>query len=176
MKTLKTILSVFALAAVVSTATFAQETANVGVTANVIADLTISADEDVALGTIQSGASSTIAAGPWDATTESNLGTGAQFGIVRVAGASGASVDVSFTDGALQNASNNDLLNFVTTVHDSTSATTSAAVATGDNRTLGGGLMTLYIGGTLDAPSAAEAYTTATGTSVATIDVTVTYN
>lgn len=171
MKTLKTTLSVFALLGIFATSAIAQETGNVAVTATVVADLTVSADQDIALGTIQA-ATSTIAAGPDDGTSEVNLGTGATYGIVRITGEATTSIDVTFGNATLDTSPASDLIDFTASVFDSAS---DASVASGGDLTTNGtGNITLYIGGTLDAPAGSGSYSTANTSDP--VDITITYN
>lgn len=171
MKNLKNILSIFAVLGIFATGAFAQESADVAVSATVVADLTVSADQDIALGTIQTGATSTINAGPDDVTATSNIGIGATYGIVRINGNVTTSVDIDFENATVDNGS--DALTFTTSVFDSAGAATVADQ--GDLTTDASGNLTLYVGGTLAAPSGTGTYNTSTG-SGDPITFTITYN
>ncbi len=171
MKSLKLTLSVFMLVAFASVNTFAQEQATVTATASVEAALTISADQNIDLGTISSAASSTLAAGPDDLTTEVNVGTTTSYGIVRMTGTASAATTLSYTNATLDNGS--DPVVFTTSGYDSASgaAHTSGSAISFD----ASGNLTLYLGGTLAATSGTGTYDTGTG-SGSPITVTIQYN
>lgn len=170
MKSLKTILSVFAIAAVFSANSFAQENDVVTATALVQAALTVTTSANIDLGSIQTGVASTIDANSNDVATEANIGTGATAGQVDLTGTSGASVTVDFTGATLDNAGGSDPLAFTTSVYNG-----SSAVTTGSSITLTGGVAQLDIGGTLAAASGTGTYNTTQGGG-SDITVTITYD
>lgn len=169
MKNLKTlsILAIFGLFA--STSAFAQVSSTVTATAEVVTALTVNTSQNIDLGTINSGTASVIKANTNDGAVEANLGIGAQAGQVDVTGATGASVQVDFTNATLNNGS--DPLTFTTVVY-----TGSTAVSSGSTQTLTGGAMQLDLGGSLAAPSGTGTYDTSIGNSGSPITVTITYN
>lgn len=168
MKTLKTFLSVFAIAAVFSTGSFAQ--VNVTATAEVNAAYTVATTTNIDLGTIQTGLTSTIKANTNDGATEANLGSGATAGQVDITGGTAsASVTVDFTNATLDNGS--DALTFTTVVYNGVDAVTSGSSINLD----GSGNAQLDLGGTLAAPSGTGTYNTSTG-SGSPITVTITYD
>ncbi|MDR9416427.1 MAG: hypothetical protein RI564_09090 [Gracilimonas sp.] len=169
MKTLKTILSVFAIAAVFSAGAYAQETADVEVTAEVVTALTLT-PSNIDLGTIQTGAASILDANSNDDATEANIGTSASAGSIQIDGSSGASIDVSWTNATLDNGT--ETLTFTPSVWNGSSELTTPG---GTTETISGGSITLDVGGELDAPSGSGTYDTTTGTGEA-ITFTVQYN
>ena len=170
MKSLKTLLSVFALAAVFSANSFAQESDVVTVTTLVQAALTVTTSQDIDLGSIQTGIASTIDANANDAATEANVGTGATPGQVDITGTAGVTVTVDYTNATLDNAGGSNPLAFTTSVYDGASA-----VGTGTSITLTGGVAQLDIGGTLAAPGGTGTYNTTQGGG-SDITVTITYD
>ncbi|MFD2532497.1 hypothetical protein [Gracilimonas halophila] len=176
MKTLKTLLSVFAIAAVFSTGAMAQETAEVPVTANVEAALSLTPTA-IALGTIQQ-ATSTIDANTNDTATETNLGAGASAGSLQIVGSAGVDVSVSWTNATLDNADNTDPITFTPSVYNGSSSVSSGGTVTLPGPDLSGtvtlnGDITLDVGGTLASPSGTGSYSTANGSA---ITFTVQYN
>lgn len=169
MKSFKTLLSVFAIAAFLTATATAQEQSTVTATALVQADLTVTTATNIDLGTIQTGAASTIKANVNDGATEANLGTGATAGQVDITGTASASVTVDFTNATLDNGS--DPVTFTTVVYTGASAVTSGTSISLD----GGGAAQLDIGGSLAAPSGTGTYDTATGGG-SPITVTITYD
>jgi hypothetical protein len=169
MKNLKTILSVFAVAAVFSSTAFAQETANVAVDAVVESSITLTPG-DINLGTIQQ-ATSTIKAGAADVTTtETNLGAGATSGSLKIDGTS--DVNVSWTTATLVNGTSGQQTTFTPIVFNGASSISSGSTVTLSTS------VTLGVGGTLTAPSGTGSYTTGTsGTETGSpITFTVEYN
>jgi hypothetical protein len=148
MKTLKTLLSVFVLAALLTTSTFAQETSNVTVDAVVIAELSIVTQSDIDLGSIQANTISTLDADTTASSSNTNVGDDFTRGKIRVSGEAGQAINVSWTDAVM---------------NDSTSTTYSAALSTGA-ATIGNdteinlhgtsGLAFIYVGGSLPGLSA----------------------
>ncbi|RNC85721.1 MAG: hypothetical protein ED557_02810 [Balneola sp.] len=172
MKSLKLTLSVFMLVAFASVNTFAQEEATVTATAEIQAALTISADQNIDLGTIQTGTSSTLAAGPDDGTTEVNVGTSTSYGIVRMTGTASGTVTLSFSD-AILTQSGSDPLDFVTVGYDSASQASHTSGSTLNFDASGN--LTLYLGGTLDAAAGSGTYSTSGGGTASPITVTIQY-
>jgi len=170
MKSFKTILSVFAIAAVFSANSFAQESDVVTATALVQAALTVTTSANIDLGSIQTGTASTIDANSNDVATEANIGTGATAGQVDVTGTASASVTVNFTTATLSNGVDTDLT-FTTRVYNGTTNVTDGSSITLD----GSGDAQLDIGGTLDAPDGTGTYNTSTGAG-SDITVTITYD
>ncbi len=168
MKTLKT-LSIFVVAAFLSTGAFAQETADVAVSATVEAALVLTPTA-IALGTIQTGEASIIDANANDDATEANLGTGASAGSIQIQGTSGASIEVSWTNATLDNGS--DPTVFTPSVWNGASE---VATPAGTTITLTGGDITLDVGGELAATGGTGTYNTSTG-SGSPITFTVSYN
>lgn len=154
------ILSTLVLAAVLSTGAFAQENANVAVTAQVEAALVLTPTA-VALGTIQTAAASIIDANANDDATEANLGDGATAGALQIVGTSGVDVVVSWVDASLDNAGTTDAVAFTASVW-----LGAAEVTSGSNVTLTGGDITLDVGGELAATSGTGAYSTVNGTPI----------
>lgn len=168
MKTLKT-LSIFVLAAFLSNGTFAQETADVTVSATVEAALNLTPTA-VALGTIQTGAASIIDANANDDATEANLGDGASAGSLQITGSTGINVIVSWTNALLNRTDDDDQLTFTPSVWLGASEVTSGGAVA-----LAGGDITLDIGGELEAPSQSGLYNTTLGTGSQPITFTVSY-
>jgi hypothetical protein len=169
MKSLKTLLSVFAIAAFLTATATAQEQSTVTATTLVQADLTVTTATNIDLGTIQTGETSTIKANANDGATEANLGTSATAGQVDVSGTASASVTVNFTNATLDNGS--DPLTFTTVVYSG-----STAVSDGDSISLDSdGVAQLDIGGSLAAPGETGTYDTGTGFG-SPITVTITYD
>ncbi len=175
MKSYKLILSALALVAAFSVNTFAQETANVAVGAEVVTALTVTNAGDINLGTIQAGTASTIKAGASDAvTSEANLGVTVTYGQVTIAGAASAAVDVDFTDATLDTAPTSTPVAFTTIAYSAEKNGGAGLFTSGSQIDLdGSGDATLDFGGTL-ASSIAGSFSTANGTGVP-ITVTVTY-
>lgn len=169
MKSLKTLLSVFAIAAFLTANATAQEQSTVTATALVQADLTVTTTTNIDLGTIQTGVASTIKANANDGATEANLGATNSAGQVDVSGTASASVTVNFTNATLDNGS--DPQTFTTVVYHG-----STAVTDGDSISLdGSGDAQLDLGGTLAAPGGTGTYNTSTGAG-SPITVTITYD
>lgn len=169
MKTLKTLLSVFAVAAVFSAGAYAQETANITVTTEVQAAIVLT-PTNIDLGSIQSGAAAILDANSNDDAVEANIGTTASAGSIQIQGTTGASIDVSWTNATLDNGS--DPITFTPSVWNGSSELTTPG---GTTETIAGGDITLDVGGELDAPSGTGTYDTATG-SGSPITFTVQYN
>lgn len=159
MKNLR-ILSTLIIAAVLSTGAFAQENANVAVTAQVEAALVLTPTA-VALGTIQTAAASIIDANANDDATEANLGDGATAGALQIVGTAGVDVVVSWVDASLDNVGTTDAVAFTASVW-----LAAAEVTSGGTVTLTGGDITLDVGGELAATSGTGAYSTANGTPI----------
>ncbi len=168
MKTLKT-LTIFAVAAFLSNGVFAQDMADVAVSATVEAALVLTPTA-VALGTIQTAEVSIIDANANDDATEANLGTGASAGSIQIQGTSGASIDVSWTNATLDNGS--DPTTFTPSVWNGASE---LATPAGTTVTLTAGDITIDVGGELAATSGTGTYNTSTG-SGSPITFTVSYN
>jgi len=165
MKNLNKIIAAFTVMLLVGSANiFAQETAEVAVTAQVEAALVLT-PTDVALGTIQQEAS-VIDANANDDATETNLGDGASAGSLQITGSTGVDVVVSWTNGILDNAGETDPITFTPSVWLGASEVTS-----GGTVTLAGGDITLNVGGALEAPSGTGAYSTANGANPITFTV-----
>tara|TARA_R110002096_G_scaffold39845_4_gene108682 strand:+ start:4920 stop:5450 length:531 start_codon:yes stop_codon:yes gene_type:complete len=175
MKSYKLILSALALVAALSVNTFAQETANVAVGAEVVTALTVTNAGDINLGTIQAGIASTIKAGASDAvTSEANLGVTVTYGQVTIAGALSAAVDVDFTGATLDVSGGGSPVAFTTIAYSAEKNGGAGLFTTGSQIDLdGSGDATLDFGGTL-AGAAAGTYSTALGAG-SPITVTVTY-
>lgn len=159
MKTLKTLLSVFAVVAVFSTAALAQQTADVNVTANVQATLDLTPTA-IALGSIQQSASD-IAANVNDNGdgSSTNVGVGASAGSLQIEGTSGVDVDVTWTTANLTNGTPAEDATFTPSVWLGATELTS-----GDDITITGGDITLDVGGQLAAPTGTGSYSTSGGT------------
>lgn len=170
MKNLKTYLSIFAIVAFSTTATFAQETADVAVTATVEAALGLTPTA-VALGTIQTGLASILDANANDDATEANIGGSASAGSLVITGTSGASITVSWANATLDEVGSGDPVTFTPSVWLGASE---LATPAGTAATITGGSITLDIGGELAATSGTGAYSTALGGG-APITFTVTY-
>lgn len=168
MKNLKTYLSIFAIVAFSATATVAQESANVAVTAQVEAALGLTPTA-VALGTIQTGAASILDANANDDATEANIGGSASAGSLVITGTSGAAITVSWANATLDTSPASDAVTFTPSVWIGASELTTPA---GSATTITGGSITLDIGGELAATSGTGAYSTANGTPIV---FTVTY-
>ena len=162
MKTLKTLLSAFALAAVLSTGALAQVQADVNVTANVQATLNLTPTA-IALGSIQQAASD-IAANVNDNGdgSSSNVGVGASAGSLQIQGTAGVDVDVTWTGTAvLTNGTPAENVNFTPSVW-----LGATELGQGDDITITGGDITLDVGGELAAPTGTGSYTTTGGTPI----------
>lgn len=170
MKNLKTYLSIFAIVAFSTTATFAQETADVAVTAQVEAALVLTPTA-IALGTIQTAAASILDANANDDATEANIGGSASAGSLQITGTSGVSVTVSWANATLDNAGSTDPVVFTPSVWLGASELTTPA---GSAVTLTGGDITIDVGGSLAATAGTGAYSTALGGG-APITFTVSY-
>lgn len=167
MKTLKTILSVFAFVAILSTGALAQSNADVAVTAEVQAVLNLT-PSDISLGDIQQ-ASSTIQANANDAASNDNIGVGASAGSLQITGTSGVDIDVSWTTATLSNGTPAEDAVFTPSVYNGAVALTS-----GGTIALTGGDITLDVGGTLAAPGGTGTYTSDSGTHASASDITFT--
>ncbi|MEO9886414.1 MAG: hypothetical protein ABJR05_03990 [Balneola sp.] len=168
MKNLNKIIVAFTLIILVGSANIlAQENANVAVTAQVEAALVLT-PTDIALGTIQTGSTSTIGATNAESASDDNLGDTFTRGALQIVGTTDVDVVVAWVDGSLDNAGTTDALDFTASVFDGTTDLTN-----GDTVTLTGGDITLGVGGTLDAPSGTGAYSTANGTPII---FTITYD
>lgn len=160
MKNLNKLFAAFALMILVGSANIlAQETANVAVTAQVEAALSLF-PTDIALGTIQQAAS-VIDANSNDTATEDNLGDGATAGALQITGSADVDVVVSWDDATLDNAGTTDAISFTPSVW-----LGGSEVTDGGTVTLTGGDITLNVGGALEAPSGTGAYSTANGTPI----------
>lgn len=175
MKNLKSLIALFAVISFVgSSALFAQQTGNVAVTA-LVQDALVLTPTDIALGTIQSGAVSTIGANAGQSGSDANLGTTIQRGSLAIAGNNSASIEVSWANATLtDDAGTPNTLTFTPSVYNGASSVTSGATLALD----GSGDLTLGVGGTLDAPSVGGSYTTGTAgaNSGTPIVFTVSYN
>lgn len=158
MKNLR-ILSTLIIAAVLSTGAFAQENANVAVTAQVEAALSLT-PTDVALGTIQISAASILDANASDDATEDNVGDGATAGALAIAGSASTNVIVSWTNATLDDGASGTPVLFTPSVWNTTTEVSSGGTVTLD----GSGDATLDIGGELAATDATGAYSTSLGT------------
>jgi hypothetical protein len=167
MKNLKTILSVFALATVFSANAFAQETANVAVTAEVQAAIVLTPTA-IALGSIQQAASTIAANSNDNGGTSTNVGTSANAGSLKIDGTSGVSVDVTWANAILTNGTPVEDVVFTPSVYNGSTSLTS-----GDDVTLTAGSITLDVGGSLAVPGGTGSYTTVGGTPIV---FTVQYN
>lgn len=160
MKNLKTILSLFAIAAVFSANAFAQEP--VAVTADVEATLTLSST-NVVLGTIQQ-ATSVLEANASDDATEDNVGSTKSPGSLTIVGSDATSVIVSWTTATLDTSPIGDAITFTPSVWNAGTEVVNGTAGTVDSETVGG--TTIDIGGELDAPSGTGAYSTANGSPI----------
>ena len=134
---------------------FAQTSADIAVTANVNATLTLTGS-DIQFGTIQADLASYIQANTNDGTAESNLGTDAQAGSLLIEGTDGSDVTVSWTDGTLTDGDGNNATNFTPTVYlDNTEVNNGASDVS--IQTAG---TTLDIGGSLGVISNTGSYST----------------
>lgn len=168
MKTLKTLLSVFAIAAIFSTGAFAQSYADVNVSTTVQASLDLTPTA-VNLGDIEQEASDIAANGNDNGDGSStNVGVGASAGSLQIEGSSGVDIDVSWTTATLDTDPASDAITFTPSVYNGSTALTS-----GGTIALTGGDITLDVGGSLAAPSGTGSYSTANGSP---ITFTVQYN
>lgn len=133
---------------------FAQETANVAVTATVQDALSLTPTA-VAFGAIQASQVSYIKANSNDGTAETNLGNGATAGSLQIEGTTGVDVTVSWANGTLTDGSGLNPTTFTPTVYND-----AAAVTSGNDVTLTGGNITLDVGGQLAAITNPGTYST----------------
>tara|TARA_R110002050_G_scaffold22738_2_gene61848 strand:+ start:1751 stop:2275 length:525 start_codon:yes stop_codon:yes gene_type:complete len=173
MKSYKLILSALALVAALSVNTFAQETANVAVSAEVVTALTVANAGDISLGTIQAGLASTLKAGASDVTANVNVGVTTTYGQVTIAGAASAAVTVDYTGATLDTDPTSTPVAFTTSAYSAELDGGAGLFASGATINLdGSGDATLDFGGTLASSIAGSFSTTTNGTP---ITVTVTY-
>lgn len=150
---------------------YAQTSADVSVSADVQAALTLTVAQNVNFGTIQQAAATLVETSTPGAPTGTNLGAGAQLGVVDIAGSANGSTVITFGDATLSDgAATPNTIAFTTTVQDVTNI---AGVTSGDTVTLNGtGDLQLQIGGSLAAPGTTGTFnTTNTGGSPVTITV-----
>jgi len=170
MKTLK----IFGTAFIMIFASFltqeaqAQETADVNVSANVLAALTLNTT-DIDFGNVQNNTASTVA--PTAAGTDINAGVAGSTiirGLVDITGVANGTLDVTCTDATLDDGTGNTI-SFSTNAEVGGTALNCGA----DTITLdGSGNATVNIGGSLTAASTAGAYSTSTGGSPITFSFT----
>ncbi len=185
MKNLKNILAAFALVAFLATSTFAQENTDVNIGAVVLADITLTKNNDVSFGNIQDTGSPVL--DPQGAST-ADVGAGATFGKLTISaanstqllidwnqtsvtlsnGTAGAANEMTFTPDISANSTD-----AITGSSDVTKNTASAATETS-----GTGDLFVYIGGNLGTLSGQTSgtYTSASGTGGASGDLNITVN
>lgn len=185
MKTLKTILSVFALAAVFSASTFAQgggaQSAVVNATANVNSALSISfSTTTLAFGGLSQGNYTAIvsANSAHNGGNNSDTGSGASTAIGEIEGTAGASIDVSYNSSVVMENGNGDQLTVTPVIYLTNDATpaTELIAQTGTSTSIDSdGKSDLTVGGeiTIATTTPTGSYDTATG---AGTDLTVTVN
>jgi hypothetical protein len=176
MKTLKTILSVFALAAVFSSAAFAQA---VNVAATVEADISVTVDETVDFAGVQANSNPVLDPNG----THTDVGAGATLGKLTI-GASNTTqlvIDWDQTTVTLGDGTTNtmtftpDITAFQTDVPGSSLAVTKAT-ANSNTATSGSGALFVYIGGNLGALSGQATGTYSSSASNGSGDLTFTVN
>jgi len=142
---------------------FAQSNADVNVTAEVNAALTLT-PTNIQFGTIEANTSSYIQANTNDGTAESNTGTNANAGSLLIEGTEGSDVTVSWTTASLTDNDGNNATTFTPVVYLNTTEITNGA----DDVSIATGGTTLDIGGNLDAIANTGSYSTsnANGTPV----------
>lgn len=167
MKTYKLILSTLALAVVFSASSFAQNQADVNVTAEAVPTLSLT-PTDVAFGVISVNSTSYLPANGSDGTAEKNTGVDAAAGKLDITGSTGATVKVTFGTATLSDGTHT--ATFTPTIYSGANAITSGVT----DVTLTGGAATLDIGGALTAITDAGTYDTDVNGTPLTI--TVQYN
>ncbi|MEX2600573.1 MAG: hypothetical protein WD355_02925 [Balneolaceae bacterium] len=146
--------------------TFAQETTDVSVSAEIATALTVTTTEDVEFGTIQQNVISTLPASG-SGTAAANLGNTAAPGEVTIAGGASESVIVTIIQEAiLDNAGNDGPFTLTTEIYHVDTTTDLSLANEDDNADLsldGSGDATLSIGGTLPAINFTGVFDTETG-------------
>lgn len=171
MKNLKTLLAIFTIAALSSTATFAQVDIDSDVTVDVVVvtTLTVTNTTNIDLGTISATLAINLDADPALDANNTNIGVGFTRGQVDIAGEAGNTVLVTFNTASMDDVADSD---FVTTAHSAERTGGAGAVVSGGELTLdGSGDATLNVGGAIAGGLIAGTYTTDTD-----ITVTVDYN
>lgn len=183
MKTLKTLLSVFAIAAVFSAGALAQESAVVNATASVNSALSISfSNSTLAFGGLSQGNYTAIvsANSAHNGGVNSNTGASASTAAGTISGTGGASIDVSYNSSVIMENASADQITVTPVVYltnDATAATqliaqtgTSTVIDTDDESVL-------TVGGeiTMTAATPTGTYDTATGSGT-DLTITVNYN
>jgi hypothetical protein len=183
MKTLKSILTVFALAAVFSSASFAQETQDIAASAVVLADISLTFASDVSFGNIQDTGSPVLDP---QGTNTADVGAGATFGSFSISanGSTQLLIDwdqttVTLNDGGANNLDFTPDVSASNTATIGTSSDVTKNTANAATATSAGGALTVYVGGSLETSGggamsgeAAGTYTSANGSG----DLTFTVN
>lgn len=146
----------------------AQETADVNVSANVLAALTLNTT-DIDFGNVQNNTASTVA--PTTAGTDVNAGVAGSSitrGLVDITGVANGTLDVTCTDATLGDGGGNTLTFTTDAEVGGTTLNCGADTITLD----GTGNATINIGGSLTAATTAGAYSTSTGGSPITFSFT----
>jgi len=168
-KLITLIIALFVLS--VATAFAQTNTADIGVTADVLAELNV-AGTDVSFGNVTQGSVAEVQANTNDATASSNASAPVAGSLTITA--DGQDYIVEVTQSAILENGATDQLTFTHRVFDGATDVTADVDGGGYNVT-GGGNLTLDIGGQLQAPSAAGNYSTSTGSGTP-ITFVVNYN
>ncbi len=182
MKNLKNILAAFALVAFLATSTFAQENTDVNIGAVVLADITLTKNNDVSFGNIQDTGSPVL--DPQGAST-ADVGAGATFGKLTISAANSTQLLIDWNQATvtLSNGSGGTMTftpdfsgNSTDAIASSTDITKNTASAA--TETSGSGDLFVYIGGNLGSltSQASGTYTSDSGTAGASGDLNVTVN
>lgn len=147
MKSLNKLFAFLIVAAVASTASFAQTSTsdNVGASANVFASLAISITDTVAFGSIASGTSGAVTIGADG--VNSGAGVGANRGQLTITGTGNAAIDITYDATAtLTNSGGTALPAMAVEIYDGTNPVDSDGTLAS---ALSAGSLTLYVGGTI---------------------------
>lgn len=174
MKTLKTLLSVFAVAAVFSAGAYAQDaSASVGATATVYNTLTITVNDSLSFGGIDFSNRGTVTIPADGSAISGPAGGGAQRADVSLSGTANASITIDFSDATLSDGTNTIAVDVY--AYDGT--TTENDDAESISSTLDGtGALTLNFGGEADFSTAAAGIYNTSNSSGSPISVTVNYD
>lgn len=159
--------TIIALVSVVGA--FAQETADVAVSATVNGAITLTPSA-VSFGVIAADTQSYIEANGNDSGTDTNVGTGHTAGALQIQGTAGVDLTVSWTTGTLTDGGGANPITFTPSVWTTTEISSGVT-----NLTLTGGGITLDVGGTLGAISTAGVYSTGNGGTASPVTFTVNY-
>eukprot|EP00747_Dinoflagellata_sp_TGD_P165531 gnl/TRDRNA2_/TRDRNA2_186908_c0_seq1.p2 gnl/TRDRNA2_/TRDRNA2_186908_c0~~gnl/TRDRNA2_/TRDRNA2_186908_c0_seq1.p2 ORF type:complete len:184 (+),score=2.31 gnl/TRDRNA2_/TRDRNA2_186908_c0_seq1:1712-2263(+) len=181
MKSLKNILSAFAIVALLTTATFAQENSDVNIGAVVLADITLTKNADVSFGNIQDTGSPVL--DPQGAST-ADVGAGATFGKLTIGAANTTQLLIDWDQTTVTLSDGTNSMTFTpdisanSTDDIATSSDVTKNTANAATETSAGGALFVYIGGNLGTltSQAAGTYTSDSGTAGASGDLNITVN